>query len=414
MAVPRERRYDPGMGTVEPFRSSSRETMALIDSVRSEAREAPESGIVAVMNHGRGREGMIPLWAGEGDLPTPDFITAAAMSALQAGETFYTWQRGIPELRAALARYHTRHFGGPFAAEEFMVVGSGMQAIQLALQATAGAGDEVAYLAPAWPNFAAAAGVAGARPVPVTLDDTANGWSLDIGKLVAAVSPRTRAIFVNTPSNPTGWTADGETLRSILDFARERGLWIIADEIYSLFHYDGGRAPSFMDIAAPEDRILYVNSFSKNWAMTGWRIGWLRIHPSMQAVFENLIQYSTSGVAQFMQRGAVAALDQGDDFIAGQVARARQARDLVCGILGRTGRARFNVPRGAFYLFFAVDGIADSRRAAFEIVDRANVGLAPGTAFGAGGEKHLRLCFHRRLDQLEEAAERLARWMESL
>ena len=414
MAVPRERRYDPGMGTVEPFRSSSRETMALTDSVRSEAREAPESGIVAVMNHGRGREGMIPLWAGEGDLPTPDFITAAAMSALQAGETFYTWQRGIPELRAALARYHTRHFGGPFAAEEFMVVGSGMQAIQLALQATAGAGDEVAYLAPAWPNFAAAAGVAGARPVPVTLDDTANGWSLDIGKLVAAVSPRTRAIFVNTPSNPTGWTADGETLRSILDFARERGLWIIADEIYSLFHYDGGRAPSFMDIAAPEDRILYVNSFSKNWAMTGWRIGWLRIHPSMQAVFENLIQYSTSGVAQFMQRGAVAALDQGDDFIAGQVARARQARDLVCGILGRTGRARFNVPRGAFYLFFAVDGIADSRRAAFEIVDRANVGLAPGTAFGAGGEKHLRLCFHRRLDQLEEAAERLARWMESL
>lgn len=388
--------------------------MALIDSVRSEAREAPESGIVSVMNHGRGREGMIPLWAGEGDLPTPDFITAPAMSALQAGETFYTWQRGIPELREALARYHTRHFGGSFAAEEFMVVGSGMQAIQLALQATAGAGDEVAYLAPAWPNFAAAAGVAGARPVPVTLDDTANGWSLDIGKLVAAVSPRTRAIFVNTPSNPTGWTADRETLQAILDFARERGLWIIADEIYSLFHYDGGRAPSFMDIAAPEDRILFVNSFSKNWAMTGWRVGWLRIHPSLQAVFENLIQYSTSGVAQFMQRGALAALDQGDDFIAGQVVRARQARDLVCGILGRTGRARFNVPRGAFYLFFAVEGIADSRQAAFEIVDRANVGLAPGTAFGAGGEKHLRLCFHRRLDQLEEAAERLARWIESL
>lgn len=387
--------------------------MALIDTVRSEARAAPESGIVAVMNHGRGREGMIPLWAGEGDLPTPDFITAAAMSALQAGETFYTWQRGIPELREALARYHARHFGGSFAAEEFMVVGSGMQAIQLALQATAGAGDEVAYLAPAWPNFAAAAGVAGARPVPVPLDDTANGWSLDIGKLVAAVSPRTRAIFVNTPSNPTGWTADRETLQSILDFARERGLWIIADEIYSLFHYDGGRAPSFMDIATPEDRILYVNSFSKNWAMTGWRVGWLRIHPSLQAVFENLIQYSTSGVAQFMQRGAVAALDQGDAFIAGQVARARQARDLVCGILGRTGRARFHVPRGAFYLFFAVDGIDDSRQAAFEIVDRANVGLAPGTAFGAGGESHLRLCFHRRLDQLEEAAERLARWMQS-
>ncbi|HWK66089.1 MAG TPA: pyridoxal phosphate-dependent aminotransferase [Rhizobiaceae bacterium] len=385
--------------------------MGLIDTMRREAREAPESGIVAVANHGRGREGLIPLWAGEGDLPTPDFITRAAMDALRAGETFYTWQRGLPELRDALARYHGRHFGRPFAAEEFMVVGSGMQAIQLALQATAGAGDEVVYLSPAWPNFAAAAGVAGARPVPVVLDDTANGWALDLEKLAAAITPRTKAIFVNTPANPTGWTADHATLKAILDLARTRGIWIVADEIYSLFHYGGGRAPSFYDVMDDEDRILFVNSFSKNWAMTGWRVGWLRIHPTLQPMFENLIQYSTSGVAQFMQRGAVAALDQGDGFVTEQVARARKARDLVGRVLGNTGRARFTVPQGAFYLFFAVDGVADSRRAAFDIVDQANVALAPGTAFGAGGEAFLRLCFHRRLDQLEEATGRLADWI---
>jgi aspartate/methionine/tyrosine aminotransferase len=246
------------------------------------------------------------------------------------------------------------------------------------------------------------------------LDNTPNGWSLDIEKLAAALSPRTRAIFVNTPSNPTGWTSDHATLRAILELARSRGLWVIADEIYSLFHYGGGRAPSFIDVMEDEDRILFVNSFSKNWAMTGWRVGWLRIHPALQDVFENLIQYSTSGVAQFMQRGAVAALDEGDAFIEGQVARARQARDLVCGILQSSGRARFTVPQGAFYLFFAVDGIADSRQAAFDIVDRANVGLAPGTAFGSGGEARLRLCFHRRLDQVEEAAERLAAWLRAL
>jgi aspartate/methionine/tyrosine aminotransferase len=388
--------------------------MTLIDTMRLEARQAPESGIVAVMNHGRGKDGLIPLWAGEGDLPTPDFITAAAVTGLNAGETFYTWQRGIPELRDALARYHGRHFGRRFADQEFMVVGSGMQAIQLALQATAGAGDEVVYLSPAWPNFAAAAGVAGARAVPVQLDDTANGWALDIEKLATAITPHTKAIFINTPSNPTGWTADKATLQAILDLARAHGLWIIADEIYSLFHYGGGRAPSFYDIMADEDRILFVNSFSKNWAMTGWRVGWLRIHPSLQPLFENLIQYSTSGVAQFMQRGAVAALDQGDGFVAGQVERARQARDLVCRILGETGRARFTVPQGAFYLFFAIEGLADSRRAAFDIVDHANVGLAPGTAFGIGGEAFLRLCFHRRLDQLEEAAGRIAGWMRGL
>ncbi|TIT20958.1 MAG: pyridoxal phosphate-dependent aminotransferase [Mesorhizobium sp.] len=388
--------------------------MTLIDTLRAEARAAPESGIVAVMNRGRGREGMIPLWAGEGDLPTPAFITDAAAKALAGGETFYTWQRGIPELRQALARYYTRHFGKTFADEEFIVTGSGMHAIQMAIDAVAGKGDELVYLSPAWPNFAAAAGVAGAVPVAVTLDQSGNGWSCDVDKIAAAITPRTKALFVNTPSNPTGWTADKETLQAILDLARERGLWIIADEIYALFHYGHGRAPSFIDIMADEDRILFVNSFSKNWAMTGWRIGWIRIHPALQQVFENLVQYSTSGVAQFMQRGAVVALDEGDAFIIEQVERARAARDLVCGILAATGRARFTVPQGAFYLFFAVDGITDSRAAAFDMVDRANVGLAPGTAFGPGGEAFLRLCFHRRLDQLEEAAHRLAKWMTSV
>ncbi|MBN9069631.1 MAG: pyridoxal phosphate-dependent aminotransferase, partial [Rhizobiales bacterium] len=325
--------------------------MNLIDHLRTEARLAPESGISAVASRGRGRPGVIPLWVGEGDLPTPALITDAATQALQRGETFYTWQRGIPELREALARYYGRHFGRAFAAEEFLVTGGGMPAIQLALQATAGAGDEVIYLAPAWPNFPGAAGVAGAKPLPVPLDFGDNGWSCDLGRIEKAVTPRTRAIFFNSPSNPTGWTADRDTLEAVLDLARRHDLWIIADEIYALFHYGSGRAASFLDIMAPDDRILFVNTFSKNWAMTGWRIGWLKVHPSLQQTFENLIQYSTSGVAQFMQRGAVAALDEGDGFIAEQVERAQKARDLVCGILAGTGRARFAVPPGAFYLF---------------------------------------------------------------
>ncbi|RAZ87459.1 aspartate aminotransferase [Mesorhizobium hawassense] len=388
--------------------------MTLIQTLRTEARAAPESGIVAVVNHGRLREGLIPLWAGEGDLPTPSFISDAAAKGLADGETFYTWQKGIPALRQALSRYYARHFGKTFAEEEFIVTASGMHAIQLAIDAIAGSGDEVIYLSPAWPNFAAAAGVAGAVPVPVTLDQSGNGWSCDVDKIASAITPRTKLLFINTPSNPTGWTADRETLQAILDLARQKGMWIIADEIYSLFHYGHGRAPSFLDVATAEDRILFVNSFSKNWAMTGWRVGWIKTHPALQQVFENLIQYSTSGVAQFMQRGAVAALDEGDGFIVEQVERARAARNLVCDILGATGKARFTVPQGAFYLFFTVDGITDSRSAAFDIVDNANVGLAPGTAFGPGGEAFLRLCFHRRLDQLEEAARRLAKWMKTV
>lgn len=388
--------------------------MTFVESLRMEARLAPESGIVELVNHARGRPGMIPLWVGEGDLPTPSFISEAATAALAAGETFYTWQRGVPELRQALADYYRRHFGTDFGAERFIVTGSGMQAIQLAIDAVAGKGDEVVHPSPAWPNFAAAAGIAGAMPVPVVLVSSDNGWALDVEKVAAAITPATRAIFVNSPANPTGWTADRETLAALLELARKRELWIIADEIYARFYYGGGRAPSFLDVMDADDRIIFVNSFSKNWAMTGWRVGWVVVPAELQQTFENLIQYSTSGVPPFLQRGGVAALEQGDGFVAEQVERARKARDLVCGRLRQAGRFRFSAPAGAFYLFFGIDGIEDVRAAAFRIVDEAQVGLAPGTAFGAGGAGFFRLCFHRRLDHLEEATERLVDWVRKL
>ncbi len=382
--------------------------------LRREARDAPESGIVALLNHGR-KSGadVMPLWVGEGDLPTPEFIARPAAEALLAGETFYTWQRGIPELREALARYYTRHFDRDFQPQEFIVTGSGMQAIQLALQATAGAGDEVVYLAPAWPNISAAVGIAGGIAVPVQLEHSAeDGWTLDVNRIEAAITPKTKALFINTPSNPTGWTADRQTLAQILDIARRKGVWIIADEIYALYHYAPSRAASFLDIMQSDDRILFVNTFSKNWAMTGWRVGWMKVHPDLQQTFENLVQYSTSGVPQFLQKGCVAALDEGDEFVAGQVARARNARDMVCEIISATGRTRLSPPQGAFYLFFAIDGIADTMAAAFDMVDNARVGLAPGSAFGPGGESFYRLCFNRRVDELEQAAERIAGWIK--
>jgi aspartate/methionine/tyrosine aminotransferase len=382
---------------------------SLVDALRAQARAAPDSGIVEVMNYGRSREGVIPLWAGEGDMPTPPFITEAATRSLAAGETFYTWQRGIPELRAALARYHARVYGREFSPEEFFVTGSGMQAIQIALAMTAGVGDEVLIPTPTWPNAAATAGIIGAKPVEVPMTFGNAGWTLDLDRLAGAVTPRTRALFVVSPSNPTGWTATSAELAALIALARRHGLWIIADETYGRFWYgDGERAASFIDVIEPDDRVLFVNTFSKNWAMTGWRVGWIMANPALGQVIENMIQYATSGVAQFMQRAAVAALDRGESFVAHQVARARRGRDIVCNALGAVGRCRFALPQGSFYLFFAVEGETDTRRLALHLIDEVGVGLAPGSAFGSSGRGFLRLCFARNAEQLETAVQRLA------
>ena len=388
--------------------------MDILGQLSPRALNAPESGIVELVNYARGRDGLIPLWVGEGDLPTPQFISDAAMAALKAGETFYTWQRGIPDLRQALSRYYERHFGHTLSPEHFYVVGSGMQAIQLALQALASPGDDIVSLTPAGPNLAAAAEIAGVRPLAVPLQFADGRWRLDLDRLEAAITPRTRVLFVNTPSNPTGWTATREDLRALLEIARRRGLWIMADEIYARYFYAGGRAPSFLDVMEDGDRIVFVNSFSKNWSMTGWRVGWIVAPPETGQVLENLIQYSTSGVAQFMQRGAVAALNQGDAFVQANIDKARRSRDILCDALIATNRVQTLKPDGALYAFLKIDGVTDSRKAAIDIVDKTGVGLAPGTAFGPGGELFLRACFLRDPAQIQTAADRLCDYILKL
>lgn len=381
---------------------------SLIADLRPEARNAPESGIVEVVNHGRLKPGLIPLWVGEGDLPTPDFIVRAANKSLADGETFYTWQRGIPELREALARYHSALYGRPFNMDRFYVTGSGMQSVQVAVRLIAGVGDELIIPTPAWPNFAAAMGIAGANPVCVPMQFKDGRFTLDLEKLEAAISPRTRAFVINSPANPTGWTATRDELAAILAIARKHGIWIIADEIYARFVYDGSpRAASFHDVMEQEDRILFVQTFSKNWAMTGWRVGWIEVPPAFGQIVENLIQYSTSGSPVFVQRAAIAALEEGEPFVAEQIARATEGRRIVAEGLKATNRVELQAPDGAFYQFFSVDGWTDSRKLAIELVDTANVGLAPGTAFGPGGETGLRFCFARKASDLHEAVARL-------
>lgn len=381
-------------------------------NIRPEAEHAPISGIVDVANYGRNREGIIPLWVGEGDLATPSFICDAATRSLAAGETFYTYQRGIPDLRQAIARYHEQVYGKPSDPERFFVTSGGMPAVQIAIRMVAGAGDEVIIPTPAWPNFAGAISIAGARTVGVPMTIDARGWHLDLERLEQAVTPRTRALVINSPANPTGWTASHADLTAILDLARRKGLWIVADEIYGRFAHDpaltlDGRTPSFRDVMAPEDRVLFVQTFSKNWAMTGWRLGWLESPPALGQVIENLIQYQTSGTPVFIQRAGIAAMEQGETFMTDQIARAKVGRDIVMR-LTETGLVELPPPSGAFYAFFRIKGATNSKDIAFRLIDEANVGLAPGSAFGgAVGEGYLRLCYARKAADLEEAVRRI-------
>ncbi|MCZ8182562.1 MAG: pyridoxal phosphate-dependent aminotransferase [Beijerinckiaceae bacterium] len=375
--------------------------------IRANAAQAPSSGIVEVFDYGRGRPGLIPLWVGEGDMPTPASIAEAASASLAAGETFYTYQAGLPSLRETIATYLAGMYGTPVPVDRIYVTSGGMHALQIAVTMVAGAGDEVIVPTPAWPNFVGALTVSGATPREVPMRFGTTGWQLDLEAVAAAIGPKTRAMVINSPANPTGWTASAEEIRFLMDLARRHGFWIIADEIYGRFYFDGPRAPSFRDVMGEDDRLLFVQTMSKNWAMTGWRLGWIEAPAILGPTIVNLIQYSSSGAPVFIQRAAETAIREGEGLIVGQVERARKNRQILLEAFSRQNRFRMAPPAGAFYLFFGIEGVGDTRQLAFRLIDEANVGLAPGTAFGAGGEGFLRLCYLRKSEDIAMAADRL-------
>ncbi len=385
----------------------------ILKALTPQVQAEPESGIVTAAMHGFTKPGIIPFWSGQGNLPTPEAFCRPATESLLKGETFYTYQGGIPELREALARYHTRHYGRAFNAANFLVTGGGMQAIQTAIQMIAGEGDEIIIPTPAWPNYAGPLRIQGSKPIEVPMTISNGKWALDLDRLFAAITPRTRAICLNSPSNPLGWTATKAELIAIRDACRKAGIWILADEVYARFYYEGERAPSFLDVCDTEEQLLLCNTFSKNWAMTGWRVGWLQAPKALAATIERVIQYNTSGTAVFLQRGCVTALDEGDDFITEQVVKARANRDTVIKTLQEFPQIRLAIPDGAFYMFFGIEGMTDSMATTLRIIDEANVGFAPGGTFGQGGEGYLRMCYLKEPSQLAEGLTRFAKWLKT-
>jgi aspartate aminotransferase len=366
------------------------------------------SRIRALANTGLGRRDIIALWFGESDRTTPAFINEAAKRALDQGHTFYTLNRGIHELRAAIATYITRLRGRSMGEDRITVTASGVSAIMLVMQALVDPGDNVVMVTPLWPNCGEAVRMMGGEPRRVALQPGLAGWHLDLERLFAACDSRTRAIFVNSPGNPTGWMMSAEDLAALLDFCRKRRIWAVGDDVYERIVFDRPRAPSLLDFATADDPVISVNSFSKSWCMTGWRLGWVVTPPALGEQLGKFNEFNISGATSFVQHAGVAAIEQGEGYIAEMVADYSRSRELVVQRLNGFKRVHLTRPQGGFYAFFTVDGLSDSFTAAEQIFRQTSVGLAPGIAFGPEGEGFLRLCFATNQARVSEALDRLA------
>ncbi len=379
--------------------------------MRDVIRQLPGSMIREVANAGLGRGDVLAFWFGESDEVTPAFIREAAIASLQQGETFYAHNLGLPELREALARYASG-LHRPLGAERVAVTSSGVNALMIAMQLLAGAGDEVAAVVPVWPNLTAQPAILGADVRRVPLRPHGAEWRLDLDELLHAVTGRTTVLLVNAPNNPTGWALAREEQQAILAHCRRTGTWILADEVYERLWYAHGAAaaPSFLDIAEPDDRLVVAHSFSKSFLMTGWRLGWLVLPEALVPAAGKLIEFNTSCAPVFVQRAGLAALAQADDFVPGLVQRMKRCRDTLVPRLSALSGVQVANPLGGMYAFLRVAGQGDSLAFAKRLVAEHGLGLAPGAAFGPEGEGWLRWCFASRDPQrLEAGVERLAR-----
>ncbi len=355
---------------------------------------------------------VMPLWFGEGDEVTPDFICEAAKASLDQGHTFYTHTRGRTTLRAALKRYLDHLYGLDIHPDRISVPGSAMLGVNISAQMAVSKGDHVLVASPVWPNIEAVFRVIGAEVEHVRQHKSEEGWNLPADDLIAKVQEGTRAIFINSPCNPTGWVMPRSEQIRLLEFCRTRDVLIIADEVYHRCTFDAPVAPSFLEIADEDDPVIVVNSFSKAWAMTGWRIGWVVAPKRLGLQWASLSECFNTGANVFAQAGATAALEQGEDFVKAQQLKFAKGRELVSAAFRGHPQLEYIEPKGAFYAFPRVLGLEDDTAFVEALRDEMHVGLAPGYTFGPDNQSHFRICFARRHDELKTALERILAYLD--
>jgi aspartate/methionine/tyrosine aminotransferase len=361
-------------------------------------------------------DGVLRLYFGESNVPTPAYIVEAAVKALRDGYTFYSENAGLPSLRREIAQLYRRLHNVELDPEsEVVVTASGLMALHLAIRSAIDPGDEAIILSPAWPNGAAIVALSHGVPVEVPLALAGEHFEIDFGALEAALTSRTRLVLLTSPSNPLGWVARPEEQQRLLDLCRERDLWLVADEVYERIHYGGATpdepAPSITRLCDREDRVHVVQSFSKSYCMTGWRVGWLVTRADVGVKLAQLNEFFVSHAPTFAQVAAGVALTDGEEELTRMVAGLRSSRDFCVAALRSMPGVTVPEPAGAFYLFPRLDGVDDSMDFCRRLLVEERVGLAPGSAFGAGGEGSVRICYAAERSVLEAALERLARFL---
>ena len=386
--------------------------------MRQAIQQLQASKIRELANAGLGRSDVLAFWFGESDEVTPDFIRQAAIDSLHAGETFYAHNLGLPELRESISTEMVKRHGADIGSDRIAVTSGGVNALMLAMQALVDAGDDVLVVTPVWPNLTAQPQILGAQLRTLGLEPSKGRWALPLEKLLSSITANTRLLVLNSPNNPTGWTLNRQEQQAILDKCRSTGTWILADEVYeSLFFLDSQNhcAPSFLDIAQPDDKLVVAHSFSKSFLMTGWRLGWLVMPPEMTQHMGKLIEFNTSCASVFVQRAGLVALKRADEVTPRVVSHLRLCRDTLADALSGVEPIEFALPDGGMYLFLRLPDGMDDFQIAKRLVQEAGLGLAPGSAFAPEAQGWLRWCFaSKELDRLRLGAERLDRWLSKL
>jgi len=369
-----------------------------------------------VANAGMGRSDILPFWFGESDQPTPSFIRDAAIASLAAGETFYSQNLGRPYLREELSAYLGRLHGVPVAADRIAAVSSGVSGLMLATQMLISPGDRVVAVTPLWPNVVEIPRILGAEVERVPLAVRQGQWRLDLDQLLAALTPGTRMVIINSPNNPTGWTIGDEDIEVVLAHCRRHGIWVLADDAYERLVHDPAlaSAPSFLRRYESGDRIVSVNTFSKAWTMTGWRAGWIAAPEALVADLAKIIEYNTSCIPEPVQRAATAALRKGEPEVARLRRHLTETRHRLVDALRTLPGIEVPEAGGAMYVFFRIAGFDDTLALCKRLVAEAGLGLAPGGAFGPEGNGWLRWCHAVARDRLDDGIGRLRGFLQKV